>query len=163
MAEPVSQKPTVYIETSVISYVTSRPSHDVVIQAHQKLTHEWWQSALPKFDVYISAPIIDEISRGDQVAAEERLRLVETFPLLPGSQDIEILADAYHAALQLPERSKLDAVHLAYASWHGIDYLVTWNCAHLASARVRRMVSDWNAVNGIWTPVICTPEELLEE
>ncbi|MEK7857400.1 MAG: type II toxin-antitoxin system VapC family toxin [Acidobacteriota bacterium] len=135
----------------------------MVVQAHQQLTHEWWQRALPKFDLFISAPVIDEISRGDATMAEERLKVVQSIPILSGSQDIEILADAYHAALQLPERSRLDALHLAYASWHGIDYLLTWNCAHLASARVRRMLGDWNSANGIWTPVICTPEELLED
>ncbi len=75
-------KPTVYIETTVISYLTSRPSRDLIIAAHQQITHEWWEMALPHFEVFVSPIVLDEISRGDEQAAKLRLERVSSFPLL---------------------------------------------------------------------------------
>lgn len=155
-------KPTIYIESSVISYLASRYSRDLVIAAHQQITHEWWDETLPKYDAYISPIVIEEISRGDEQAAQERLNRVASFSILEVVQQVRELADEYFDAIKIPEKARADAYHLALSAWHGMDFLVSWNCTHIASGRVRMILEQVNAVFGIRTPIICTPEELME-
>lgn len=155
-------KPTVYVETSVISYRTARPSRDLVVAAHQQLTADWWERALPQLDAYVSPTVLDEISQGNEKAAQERLAAVAAFGVLELVPQVGALADQYFAAIDLPEKARADAYHLAMAVWHGMDYLVTWNCQHIAGARIKRIVETVNAGQTLLTPVICTPEELME-
>jgi len=155
-------KCSVYIETSVVSYFTARPSRDLVVAAHQQLTREWWESALPRLAPFSSAVVLEEAGRGDPQAARERLRVLANLPLLEVLPEVRDLADHYFSVLDIPEQARADAYHLAIATWHGMDYLVSWNCAHIVAARVRRVVHEINADRGIQTPVICTPEELME-
>jgi predicted nucleic acid-binding protein len=155
-------KPTVYVETSVISYRTARPSRDLVVAAHQQLTADWWERALPQLDAYVSPTVLDEIAQGDEKAAQERLAAVAAFGVLELVPQVGTLADQYFAAIDLPEKARADAYHLAMAVWHGMDYLVTWNCQHIAGARIKRVVETVNAGQRLLTPVICTPEELME-
>jgi predicted nucleic acid-binding protein len=159
MPEP---KLTVYIETSVVSYLTARPSRDLVIAAHQQITRDWWDTALAQYEAFISPIVLDEISQGDQQAAQLRLEQVRNFSVLEIVPEVATLADAYFEALQIPEKARLDAYHLALTAWHGMDFLVSWNCTHIVSGRVRRTIETINAQFGIRTPVICTPEELME-
>jgi predicted nucleic acid-binding protein len=153
---------SVYIETTVISYLTARPSRDLVIAAHQQITRDWWEIALPNFDAFISPIVLEEIARGDIRAAQLRLEQVAAFPVLELTPEIRIIADAYFDAVQIPEKARLDSYHLAMAAWHGLDFLVSWNCTHIVSGRVRRIIETINTQSGIHTPVICTPEELME-
>lgn len=153
---------SVYIETTVISYLTARPSRDLVIAAHQQITRDWWEMALPNFDAFISPIVLEEIARGDIQAAQLRLEQVAAFPVLELTSEIRILADAYFDAVQIPEKARLDSYHLALAAWHGLDFLVSWNFTHIVSGRVRRIIETINTQSGIHTPVICTPEELME-
>jgi hypothetical protein len=155
-------KPTVYIETSVISYFTAKLSRDLIVAAHQQITHEWWEYCLPKFEAYISSFVIDEISKGDRDAVKKRLRAISQFLILQVSEDIAVLADRYGQAIDIPEKAKIDSFHLAIATWHGLDYLVSWNCKHIVSGKVRKIVEQINDSFGIRTPIICTPEELTE-
>jgi hypothetical protein len=155
-------KPTIYIETTVISYFTSRPSRDVVIAGHQAVTAEWWERDLPKFLPVISSVVRDEISAGDSLAAARRLAVVAKWNVLKLNDEATLLAIEYFDETALPEAARADAMHMAMAAWNGIDYLVTWNCRHIASARVRQLVEKINERRGLATPVICTPEELLE-
>ena len=155
-------KPTVYIESSVISYRTARPSRDIVAAAHQRITQEWWDAVLPQVDAYVSIFVIEEIGLGDPAAAELRLSCVTSLPLLEVTSEVDELAREYHARLQIPDRALGDAYHLALAAWHGMDYLVSWNCAHIASGRIQRTVEEINSARGIRTPFLCTPEELME-
>lgn len=155
-------KPTVYVETTVISYFTAQPTRDLIVTAHQQLTREWWQHALPKLEAYVSTAVIEEIQRGDPGAASARLAAVAAFSVLGIPQDVEQLAAQYLGAVGIPERARIDALHLASAAWHGMDYLVSWNCTHIASGRVRAIVRRINEGAGMRTPVICTPEELME-
>jgi len=161
MCYDVAVKPTVYIETSVASYLTARPSRDLLVAAHQQVTHEWWENALPRLEPCISAAVISEASSGDPVAAAKRLEALAGFTVLGDSVNVRELSRAYFSALELPVDATLDAYHLAAAAWHGMDYLVTWNCRHIASGRVRRIVADINESREIRSPVVCTPEELL--
>lgn len=155
-------KPTVYIETSVISYLTAQVSRDLVVAAHQQLTAEWWQQALPKFEAFVSPIVLEEIAKGDPEAAKRRMNSVAAFAVLEVSPEVKDLAEQYFAAIDLPERARADAYHLALAVWHGLDYLVTWNCTHIAGGKVKLIVQRINANRGIASPIICTPEELME-
>jgi hypothetical protein len=155
-------KPSVYIETTIVSYLTAKPSRDLVIAAHQQITTEWWIDVRPQVNCYVSAFVIDEASRGDKVYAQKRLDEVADFTVLEVNEEIEGLAQQYFAALQIPEKAKIDAFHLAVAAWHKMDYLLSWNCKHIASGRVQKMMQKINARLSVHTPVVCTPEELME-
>jgi predicted nucleic acid-binding protein len=154
-------KPTVYIETSVPSYYVSDPSRDIVVAAHQTITRAWWTSRLPGFAPYISSVVLEEVSLGDQRMAAKRLSVLSGMPVLTANERVENLAARYMEVLDLPPKAIRDAAHLAFACAYGLDYLVTWNCAHIANAEVIRALGALNAVEGMDTPVICTPEELM--
>ena len=155
-------KPSVYIETTIISYLTAKPSRDLIIAAHQQITTEWWTDVRPQVDCYVSPFLIDEASRGDTTYAQKRLDEIVDFTVLEVNEEIEDLAQQYFAALQIPEKAKIDAFHLAVAAWHKMDYLLSWNCKHIASGRVQKMMQETNARLGVHTPIVCTPEELME-
>lgn len=155
-------KPKAYIETSIISYYAARPSRDLIVAGHQQITQEWWNRQLPLVDPHISAVVLEEISQGDEEAARTRLNAVEGFPSLAITPDVVELARIYFDALCLPDKARLDALHLALGVHHGMDYLLSWNFIHIAGARPRAIVQALNYRMGIVTPVICTPEELLE-
>jgi predicted nucleic acid-binding protein len=155
-------KPTVYIETSVVSYYASRASRDLIVAAHQQSTVEWWDKILPKMNGFISMVVLEEIRRGDVDAAQQRLSAVTPYPLLEVTESVVEVAEHYFAAIDIPKKAKADAYHLSLATVHGVDYLVTWNCNHIANGRVRRVIDEINASLGMRTPVICTPEELME-
>ena len=155
-------KPTVYIESTVISYYAASRTRDLIMAAHQQITWEWWENVLPGLDPYISQIVLDEISRGDPGAAQRRLAAADQFKILELTPDIVSLAGAYFEALDIPEKARNDSFHLALAVCHGMDYLVSWNCKHIASGRVRNTVGAIDNERGYQTPIICTPEELME-
>jgi predicted nucleic acid-binding protein len=151
-----------YLESSVISYYTARRSRDLIVAAHQEITLEWWEKALPFFEPFVSQIVYDEISRGDTKSAQQRLESIQKFKVLEITPDASKLAKLYYSALDIPEKAINDAFHLALAVYHGMDYLVTWNCTHIASGRVIGLVQNINDERGYQTPIICTPEELME-
>jgi predicted nucleic acid-binding protein len=155
-------KPKVSVETSVISYHTARPSRDLIVAGHQQATQDWWSRQLPQLDPHLSAIVLEEISHGDDEAAQTRLKAVDGWPSLEITPDVVALARAYFEALSLPGKARLDALHLALGVEHGMDYLVSWNFTHIVGARPRAIVETVNYRMGIRAPVICTPEELLE-
>ena len=155
-------KSTVYIETSVISYLSAKPSRDLIVAAHQQITIDWWETALPHYDAFVSPIVLDEISRGDVNAVQTRLEKVSAFLILEVLPETRNLADIYFSELDIPEKARADSYHLAIAAWHGIDFLVSWNCTHIVNGRIRMMIEEINARQGIRTPIICTPEELME-
>jgi predicted nucleic acid-binding protein len=154
-------KETVYLETSVVSYYTSWPSRDIIVLAHQEITREWWSKSMKRFDVFISEVVIEESSLGDPIAAKKRLEELKNFPHLELNDKVEQMAQVYVEKLNIPEKALRDAVHLSVSCVHNIDYLVTWNCTHLANAEIiKRLIRINNSYN-IKTPIICTPEELM--
>ena len=155
-------KPTVYIESTIISYLTARPSRDLIVAAHQQITVEWWEDVRPKVDAFISPFVNQEISRGDEKAAQKRIEAAKNLPVLEINDEIQKLAEKYFVMLEIPEKSRLDAAHLAVAVWHEIDYLLSWNCRHIVSGRVKKLLEEINATLNLKTPVLCTPEELME-
>jgi hypothetical protein len=111
---------------------------------------------------FVSPFVIEEVSNGNPEAANRRLQVVSHLPMLPANEEVKKLADTYFVAISLPERARLDAFHLALAVWHQLDYLLSWNCKHIVSARVRKIVQELNQQRGLTTPIICTPTELME-
>jgi hypothetical protein len=156
-------KPTVYLETTVPSYLVAEPSHDVVVAGHQRTTHEWWQTASDPFELMISESVHKELSAGDPELAKRRLALVQGLSLLVSSKEVEDLSNTYACELGLVGRALNDLPHIAFSVFYKVDFLVTWNCAHLANAMVERKLREINARLRLWMPAICTPEELMAD
>lgn len=155
-------KQSVYIETTVVSYLTARPSRDLIVAAHQQVTEEWWDNTLPLLDPFVSPIVIEEASMGDEAAAKVRLEKIAGFPVLEITDEVGELAELYFERIPIPDKARGDAYHLAVATYHGMDFLVSWNFAHILSARVRAVIQDINTIRGISTPIICAPEEVME-
>ena len=157
------EKPKLYLETSVVSYLAARPSRDVLVLAHQQVTREWWERDLASFEVYISDIVIQEAEQGRAAPARERLDRIGEFPILAVTDEAEGLAGVHLREMPLPEKALRDALHMALASLNGMEYLVTWNCRHIARGRIKRRLQEINDRQRIQSPVICTPEELMGE
>ncbi len=155
-------KQRVYLETTIPSYLTAWPSRDLVIAAHQQVTHQWWLSRGEDFDFFISQLVLDEASSGDPDAAKRRLEILENIPLLDINEETGHFARLLLEFVQLPPKAAADALHISTAVINGMDYLLTWNCSHIANATLRSRVEDACRINGYNPVVICTPEELLE-
>ncbi len=154
-------KPKLYLETTVPSYLTAWPSRDLIRAGHQQLTKEWWQTRRAGFDIYISQFVLDEAAAGDAEAARERLAALQGLPILDLSEEVVDLARALNVSLALPEKAVTDAAHIATAAVHGMHFLLTWNCAHIANAEMFVAIEKACQEHGFSCPVICTPEELM--
>ncbi len=152
-------KESVYLETSVVSYYTGRPSRDLIVLAHQQITRDWWEIALEEYNIYISEIVIEEMSMGDSEAVSKRLDAVKDFAKLELNENVEKLMDIYMTKLEIPPKAFRDALHLAFTSVHEIDYLVTWNCTHIANVNIIKKVRRINTELNMPIPIICTPEE----
>jgi hypothetical protein len=155
-------KSKVYVETSVISYLTARPSRDILIAANQQVTQEWWQERRPKFDVYISQLVEQEISSGDAEAVANRQRALTDCTFLDITPEAVKLAERLIEQNAVPKQAAEDALHIAVATVSGMDYLLTWNFKHIANAAMRANVELVCRLNGYEPPVICSPMELME-
>lgn len=155
-------KETVYIETSVISYLTARPSNDLRAMANQNTTTEWWETRRSNYSVVASDLVISEASKGHQEASQRRLAAIADLPLLQISQEVRALAQALIESHALPKKAEADAYHVAIAAVNGVAYLLTWNCTHIANAHTRPKIENTCRTFGYEPPVICTPIELME-
>lgn len=156
------RNPKTYIETSVVSYLTAWPSRDLILAAHQQITREWWSNR-SGYDLYVSQFVIDEASAGDQSAVASRLAALSEATLLDVTEDVIVLGERLILGGGLPAKAKVDALHIAVAAVHGMDYLLTWNCKHIANATMRGRIGDLCREAGFDPPVICTPFELGKE
>jgi hypothetical protein len=154
-------KPKVYIETSIPSYLTAWRNPDLIMAANQEITKEWWETR-NKFDLYLSALVIQECSAGDADASERRLSVLSDIPEIEITEEVEIFAGNLLDKIPLPYKAKLDALHIAVATVGGMDYLLTWNCKHIANATLRPRIELICREFGYEPPTICTPQELLE-
>ena len=152
---------TVYVETTIVSYLVAGPSKDVVQAAHQQVTRDWW-AGRDRFDLFVSAAVVAEARRGDKSAAARRLSAVSAIPQLSAGPRVGLLVQSLLRAGVLPARARVDAVHVAIAASHGVDYLLTWNLRHLANAALRGKIDEACRAAGLVPPIICTPEELME-
>ncbi len=152
----------VYIETTIVSYLTALPSRDLVLAAHQELTHEWWQRR-ERFDLYASEAVLQEAAAGHPEPAARRLVALEGCTVIAVNAPVADLARALLASHALPAKALVDSLHVAAAAVHGIDYLLTWNCKHIANAGTRGTIDRTCRKAGFEPPTICTPEELMED
>jgi len=152
---------SVYLETSFISYLVARPSRDVVVAGHQQTTQEWWDNRRSQFECSVSQVVIDEASVGDATEIQKRLAIISGLPTVDVTEDVKALTKAIMAAGILPPHAFPDAAHVAVSAVHRIDYLLTWNCKHLANAQMKRRIAVVCEKLGFKLPIICTPDELM--
>ncbi|MCI5120135.1 MAG: PIN domain-containing protein [Candidatus Electrothrix sp. AUS4] len=153
---------TVYIETSVISYLTAKPSNDLRAMANQSATMDWWETQRQNYSVFVSELVISEAGKGHPEAAQRRLAAIADLPLLQISPEVRVLAQAFIQHHALPPKAEADAYHVAIAIVNGAEYLLTWNCTHIANAHTRPKIESTCRKLGYEPSIICTPLELTE-
>lgn len=156
-------KAAVYLETSLIGYATSRPSRDLVVAGHQQVTREWLAVRAQAYDLFISQLVATEAAGGDEEAARDRAAFLQGIPRLAVTDAAGKLAATLVASGAVPRKAGEDALHIAVAAVHGVDYLLTWNCKHIANASMRQAIERVCREAGYEPPVICTPEELMND
>lgn len=151
----------VYIETSIISHASARPSPDPSTAVLQDQARRWMVEQRPLYEVVTSQLVIDEASFGDSDAAARRLAMLDGIPVLPSNSDADSVADEIIFRSMMPPKARLDALHVATAALAGVQYLLTQNCTHIANAhelpRVYRLLDEF----GLSGMLICTPVEFL--
>jgi hypothetical protein len=155
-------KPKLYVETSVVGYLTNRISRDLVTATRQQITREWWDKRRHAFALHCSVFVIDEASAGDARQAKQRLAHLNDVPVLELSPEATRLARALLKRKALPAKAEIDAFHLAIAAVNDMGFLLTWNCSHLANASMRPVMERVCKKAGYRCPIICTPEQLLK-
>ena len=154
-------KQKVYIETSIPSYLTARKNKDIRTTANQETTIEWWKTRKQEFNLFVSELVIAEASRGHPEAAKRRMAALTDIPELEVTLAVKQLGDILIAEGALPVLAEMDAYHIAVATVHGIDYLLTWNCTHIANAVMRPRIESICRKYDYEAPIICTPQELM--
>jgi hypothetical protein len=154
-------KPSVYIETSIVSYLAARPSRDPVTLRNQRLTHDWWNEHRERYALYTSDLARDEVAEGDPLSARKRLALLAGLPSLEALDAVHHLAGALRREVPLPPNAEADAVHIALATVHHMSYLLTWDTRHIANSKLRKRIERTCLLRGYTVPVLCTPTELM--
>lgn len=152
---------TVYIETTIPSYLAAHRSRQTVMAQHQKFTHEWWTSERSRYRLFTSFLVRAEASRGDAGAAARRMPYLDNIPDLDVPLETDSLSQNLIKLLKIPQKAEADATHLALAILHRITYLLTWNCTHLANPVLQKELIEYCQYHQLHVPVICTPELLL--
>jgi predicted nucleic acid-binding protein len=155
-------KPRLYLETTIPSYLVARRCRDLRLAADQETTREWWEDRRQDYEVFISEFVLLEVQRGDALAAASRLALLEGIPLLSEHPDATDLAEQILATRLLPPQAVIDASHIALATVHGMDYLLTWNCKHIHNIAIIRQIERFCERQGYTCPIICTPSDLMD-
>ena len=156
-------KAKLYLETTIPSYLVGRPSRDLLVAAHQEITRECWESRRSQFELYVSELVLQEVRAGDTLLAGQRLELLRDIPILAVSSEILKLARDLITEGPIPRKAAGDAAHIAIATVYGCEYLLTWNCRHIANAELHRAIRRVVEQYGYEVPSLCTPEELMGE
>ncbi|WP_041431567.1 type II toxin-antitoxin system VapC family toxin [Synechococcus sp. PCC 6312] len=152
---------TVYIETSILGYLTARSTKNLILAANMELTKDWWELRRSDFSLYTSEAVLDEVAQGDPLIAPQRLAILRNIPLPSLNKAVEDLAVHFLALSSLPAKAKVDVIHIAAATIHGMDYLLTWNCKHIANAQIQGKLAEISLAFGYVLPILCTPNELM--
>ncbi|HBC86758.1 MAG TPA: DNA-binding protein [Lentisphaeria bacterium] len=152
----------VYVETTIPSYLVGKRTDNIIILGHRQITSEWWQRRRKEYKLFISDVVIEEISAGNPSFAEKRIELLAGIPVLDYNPKIEPIAAKYMRHFSFPDKLFRDVFHIAYTVYYEMDFLLTWNCKHLANAHIKLELARFNSRLGFRTPEICTPEELLD-
>lgn len=158
----MSVKETVYVETSIFGYLSARSTTNLILAANVKVTQDWWDICRNSFDIYASELVEDEAARGDETIANLRLDLLKSIMYLDITEKAIELAKAFLEQSNLPLKASNDTLHIALATVYGLDYLLTWNCKHMANAQIQKKLSQISFKLGYDLPVICTPYELMK-
>ena len=153
-------KQRVYLETTIVSYLTARPSRDLIVAAHQEVTRQWWERRREDFEVFVSQLVADEAGRGDAEAVRKRQEALKAIVSLAVTEDAIALAAALTEEHALPSEAGADALHIAVATVNGMDFLMTWNCRHIANMELLPAIQRTVEGHGYELPWVCTPEEL---
>ena len=153
---------SIYLESSVVSYLAARPSRDLVVAGNQQVTRDWWETRRGECELFVSDVVVAECAAGDPTADSERGVFLAGLPILATTEEAEALADALLAAMALPQRAAVDALHIGVAAVNGIDILLTWNCAHIANPFMQPQINAACVEFGVIPPTTCTPLQLIE-
>jgi hypothetical protein len=154
-------KPKVYLETTIPSLLVARPGRDLIVAADQQTTLEWWDTRRGRFQLFVSELVLEEAAKGDRLLAGRRLAAIAPCGVLKASDAARLLTVQLLASGLIPGKAAADAAHIALAAVHGMDFLLTWNCRHIANAMTVDRVRELCAREGFPAPVICTPYELM--
>ena len=155
--------PRVYIETTIPSFLAARAPRDVIVAGKQETTRLWWELRSRHFELFVSPLVWDEVSLGDQEVSQRRCGIIAGLPVLAVDEQTSRIAEAFMASGAIPARAATDASHIAVATRHGMDFLLTWNCTPIANAQTLRRVNAVASSLGYELPTICTPDELMED
>lgn len=156
-------RPTLSIETSIVSYLAARPSRDPVTLRNQRLTHAWGNERRHDFELFTSQTVLDEAAAGDPRMAQARLALLSSLPILRTRAEALALAQVLRLRVPLPPQAADDAVHIALGAHHGMAYLLTWDSKHIANPRLKSRIEQICLSQGIRAPRLCTPQAMMEE
>ncbi len=151
---------SVYIDTSVVSYLTARPAQDMVTAVRQIETIEWWTTQSPHFELFSSDVAIEEAKQGHPEAAQRRIEVLRELTILTVTLDASDLADALIEGRAVPAEAEDDARHIAVATVNNIDYILTWNFTHIANTVTMPLITDVCEQQGYNSPIITTPNQL---
>jgi predicted nucleic acid-binding protein len=151
----------IYIETSIVSYLTARPSDNLIAAAWQKETIDWWETQRSRFSLHISEVVIEEAGRGDSMAASRRLEALVGLDILALNKEALELSKALIQKGGVPKEALDDALHIAIAAVHAVDFLLTWNCRHIDNAEMKPKIRSICQEDGFQCPEIATPIELM--
>ena len=155
-------KPKVYVETTVVSYLVARPSHDTTLASRQQATRQLWEEHFDNFDFIISNVVVSEVREGDPIAAQRRLEVLANLTVLDMSPEANTLAQNLMDAGAVPENLRPDAQHIAIATVNNIEYLISWNYKHIVNEMKRQLINQVCRASGFQPPLLCTPAELIE-
>jgi hypothetical protein len=152
---------SIYIETTIPSYLAAEPSLRKLVAMHQQLTRRWWDEKRHECELFTSSVVLDEAADGDEATAERRLRFLDGIPLLDLNEEAEALGEALLKTGAVPAIADRDALHIAIACVHEIDCVLTWNCKHIANPHQQRKLLKEVQKLGYELPALTTPEQLL--
>lgn len=155
-------RPSVYIETSIISYLAARPSPSLFTAGCQQITRDWWEDRRGGFDLFTSEIVLLESRDGDPEAVARRLAILDGIAELILTDRARELARMFLFEKAVPRKAQADALHIAAAAVHGIDYLLTWNCRHINNPEIKPAIRTVCESMGVFCPEICTPVEIME-
>lgn len=156
-------KSKVYVETTVVSYLVARPSYDVTVASRQQATQQLWTEYADNFEFMISDIVLNEVSRGDVIAAQQRLKVLADLPVLDMPLEAVTLVENLIDAGAIPEDSRPDAQHIAIATVNSIEYLISWNYRHIVNGAKRSLINEICHAAGFQPTTLCTPIDLIEE
>ena len=153
----------IYIESTIPSYVVARPARDLLQAARQQLTIDGWDLKRAKHELFTSQVVLDEITNGEAAMAQQRLDVMAEIRLVDLTDEANALTKEILASGLLPADADRDAAHIALATVHEMDILLSWNCRHIANAAIQARLRRLAEKSGYALPVLCTPDELTGE